>query len=101
VVQLIKQPEIQKIIPPIVTEEDFKSAFKCLPEKPASSYSGRGVHRYKAYSEGLQDCIADLIESLQAAMMTVPLTAGFCPERWKQAVDVMLEKIPDVHLLTN
>jgi hypothetical protein len=26
--------------------------------------------------------------------MTVPLAVGFCPERWKQDVDVMLEKIP-------
>jgi hypothetical protein len=29
-------------------------------------------------------------------MMTVPLDAGFCPERWKKAIDVMLEKIPGV-----
>jgi hypothetical protein len=28
--------------------------------------------------------------------MTVPLTVGFFPEQWKQAVDVMLEKIPGV-----
>jgi hypothetical protein len=27
-------------------------------------------------------------------MMTVPLDAGLYPERWKQAVDVMLEKVP-------
>jgi hypothetical protein len=26
----------------------------------------------------------------------VPLDAGFCPSRWKHAVDVMLEKIPGV-----
>jgi hypothetical protein len=29
-------------------------------------------------------------------MMTVPLDAGFCPNRWKQAVDVMLEKVPGI-----
>jgi hypothetical protein len=28
--------------------------------------------------------------------MTVPITAGFCPERWKQAIDIKLEKIPGV-----
>jgi hypothetical protein len=26
----------------------------------------------------------------------VPLDAGFCPERWKQAVDGMLEKVPAI-----
>jgi hypothetical protein len=29
-------------------------------------------------------------------MMTVPLAADFCPERWKQAVDIMLEKLPGI-----
>jgi hypothetical protein len=29
-------------------------------------------------------------------MMKVPLDTGFCPDRWKQAVGVMLEKIPGV-----
>jgi hypothetical protein len=40
VIQLRKHPAIQKILSPIVTEEDFKSALKCIPEKTASSYSG-------------------------------------------------------------
>jgi hypothetical protein len=29
-------------------------------------------------------------------MMTVPLDTGFCPERWKKAINGMLEKIPGV-----
>jgi hypothetical protein len=29
-------------------------------------------------------------------MMTVPLDVGFCPERWKQPVGVMLEKLPGI-----
>jgi hypothetical protein len=29
-------------------------------------------------------------------MMTVPLGAGLYPDRWKQAVDVMLEKVPGI-----
>jgi hypothetical protein len=44
VIQLRKHPEIQKILSPIVTEEDFKNSFKCVPQKTASSYSGQGVH---------------------------------------------------------
>jgi hypothetical protein len=49
--QLRKNPSVQEIIQPIVTEADFKSAFKCVPEKTASSFSGRGVHHYKACAE--------------------------------------------------
>jgi hypothetical protein len=50
--QLRKHPNVQEIIQPIITEADFKSAFKCVPEKTASSFSGRGVHHYKACAEG-------------------------------------------------
>jgi hypothetical protein len=39
--QLRKHPNVQEIIQPIITEADFRSAFKCVPEKMASSYSGR------------------------------------------------------------
>jgi hypothetical protein len=67
-----------------------------VPEKTASSFSGRGVHHYKACAEGSEDGLADIQSSIHAAMMTVPLATGFCPERWKKAIDVMLEKIPGV-----
>jgi hypothetical protein len=33
--QLRKHPVIEKILNPVVTPEDFKSAFKCVPEKTA------------------------------------------------------------------
>jgi hypothetical protein len=94
--QLRKNPAIQKICWPIVTEEYFKSALKYVPESNASSYSGQGVHHYTSCSEESQDGTADLVAAVHAAMMTVPLTVGFCPERWTQAVDVMLDKIPIV-----
>jgi hypothetical protein len=32
-------------------------------------------------------------------MMSIPLAEGFCPERWRQAIDIMLEKIPGVHII--
>jgi hypothetical protein len=33
--QLRKHPAIDKILKPVVSPEDFKSAFKCVPEKTA------------------------------------------------------------------
>jgi hypothetical protein len=60
VVQLRKHPAIDKILKPVVSPEDFKSAFKVVPEKTSSSFSGRGVHHYKACSEGSYDGLADI-----------------------------------------
>jgi hypothetical protein len=65
-------------------------------EKTASSFSGQGVHHYKACDEGLDDGLADIESEIHAAMMTVPLARGFCPEQWKKAIYMMLEKIPGV-----
>jgi hypothetical protein len=41
--QLSKNPSIDNILKPVVTLEDLKYAFKFVPEKTASSFSGRGV----------------------------------------------------------
>jgi hypothetical protein len=71
--QLLKHPNVQEIIQPIITEADFKSAFKCVPEKTASSFSGCGVHHYKACDEVSEDGLADIQSAIHAAMMTVPL----------------------------
>jgi hypothetical protein len=51
-VHLRKHPAIDKILKPVVSPEDFKSAFKCVPEKTAPSFSGRLVYHYKACAEG-------------------------------------------------
>jgi hypothetical protein len=44
----------------------------------------------------LEERLADIQSAIHAAMMTVPLATLFCPERWKKAIDVMLEKITGV-----
>jgi hypothetical protein len=97
---IVKQPEqhptIHKIIKPIITVEDFKVAFKCVPGKKASSYSGRGYHHYKACDEGSSDGLADAQAEVHAVLMSIPLLTGSCPERWKHVIDIMLEKIPGV-----
>jgi hypothetical protein len=96
VAQLRTHPAIKKIFKPVVTPEDFKSAFKCVPEKTASFFSGRGVHHYKACAEGSDNGLADIQVEVHASMMMVPLDTGLCPERWKQAFDVMIEKVPGI-----
>jgi hypothetical protein len=50
--QLRKHPAVRQKNQPIVTEADFKSAFKCVPEKTASSFSGQGLHHYNTCGEG-------------------------------------------------
>jgi hypothetical protein len=94
--QLRKHPNVQETIQPIITEADFKSSFKCVPEKTASSFSGRGVHHYKVCAEGSYNGLSDIQSAIHATMMTVPLSIGFCPEQWKKAIDVMLDNIPGV-----
>jgi hypothetical protein len=88
--QLRKNHGIDKIMKPVVTPEDFKTAFNCVPEKTALSFSGRGVHHYKACAEGSYERLPDIQLELHAEIMTMPLDAVFFPKRWKQAVDAML-----------
>jgi hypothetical protein len=39
---------------------------------------------------------AFLLAEVHAALMKIPLATGYCPERWRQAVDAMLEKISGI-----
>jgi hypothetical protein len=76
--------------------EVFKSTFKCVPDNTASSYSVRGYHHYKACAEDSSDGLADAQAGVHAALVSIPLLTGYCPERWKHVIDIMLENIPGV-----
>jgi hypothetical protein len=89
-------PTIQGMLSPIVTTADFQSCFKCVPEKMKSSYSGRSIPHYKACSDGSKDGLADTLAEIHAAVASIPLETGFFPDRWRQAMDVMLEKISSI-----
>jgi hypothetical protein len=83
------------MISPVVTTEDFISCFGCVAEKTPSSPSGRHVGHYLACTD-LKDELSGLLTSIHLAMMSIPLAEGFCPERWRRAIDIMLDKIPGV-----
>jgi hypothetical protein len=93
--QLRKHPLLTKMIYPVVTTEDFISCFGCVAEKTSSSPSGRHVGNYLACID-LKDELSVILAAVHAAMMSIPLAEGFCPKRWRQAIDIMLEKIPGV-----
>jgi hypothetical protein len=93
--QLRKHPLLTKMISPVVTTEDFISCFGCVAEKTSSSPSGRHVGHCLACID-LKDELSVLLAAVHAAMMSIPLAEGFFPERWRQAIDIMLEKIPGV-----
>jgi phage FluMu gp28-like protein len=76
VAQLRKHPAIDKILKPVVTPEDFKSAFKCVPEKTTSSFLVRGVHHYKACAEVSDDGLADIQVEVHAEIMASVKNAG-------------------------
>jgi hypothetical protein len=93
--QLRKHPLLTKPISPVVTTEDFISCFGCVDEKTSSSPSGRHVGHYLECID-LKDELSVLLTAVHTAMMSIPLAEGFCPERWRQAINIMLEKIPGV-----
>jgi hypothetical protein len=95
VIQLGKHPLLTKMIYPVETTEDLISCFGCVAEKTSSSPSGRHVGHYLACID-LRDELSALLASVHAAMMSIPLAEGFCPERWRQAIFIMLEKITGV-----
>jgi hypothetical protein len=93
--QLRKHPLLTKMIYPLVTTEDFISCFGCVAEKTSSSPSRRYLGHYIACID-LKDELSVLLAAFHEAMMSIPWAEGFCPERWWQAIDIMLEKIPGV-----
>jgi hypothetical protein len=94
--QLKQHQTNQGILKTIVTTEDFQSCLKCVPKKTASSFSGRSVPHYKACPDGSKDGLADNLLEIHVAMVNIPLETGFCLDRWRHAVDIMLESVPGI-----
>jgi len=66
--------------------QEFQSNYKVVKEKTSSSVSDRHVGHYKAAA------LDDTLSLIHSMMMTIPYKIGFSPQRWRNIIDVMLEK---------
>jgi hypothetical protein len=73
-------------VPSVISPDQFKSCYKVMSENTSSSPSSRNLGHYKAA------VLSDIMAAVHSTMMSILLTAGFSPNRWRQVVDVMLSK---------
>jgi hypothetical protein len=76
-----------------IASSDFQALYKIMDEQTSSSPSGRHIGHYKAAVKH------DHLANLHSMMMSIPMQAGFSPERWRQIIDVMLEKKQGDHIV--
>jgi len=74
--------EVQSRMP-----DEYKYGWQRARESTASSLSG--VH-FGHYIAAIEDAITEKINCLMA---TIPMITGMSPQRWRHALNVMLEKV--------
>ena len=98
-ISLIKREEADNKLSPIpsfIEPNEFTRAFKITDEMTSSSPFGTHYTMWKAIAEK-----EDFCEYL-AIMMSLPFQYGFTNKRWENAIEVMLEKKPNmrkIHLM--
>jgi hypothetical protein len=74
----------------------FPIMFQMHPGKDGIIIFRTLIPTLKACADGSKDRLADTLAEIHAAMESIPLETGFCPERWRHDVDIMLEKVPGI-----
>jgi hypothetical protein len=78
-----------------VSPEEFASTYKVANKATSSSPSSHHIGYYKA---AIRD---PSLETMHAAMMSLPFQVGFSPEWWKWVTNIMLEKLQGTQDVTD
>ncbi len=79
-----------------ITADQFQAIYSKLLESTSSSPSRCHIGHYKLVAK------SDFLSDLYSKMMSIPLLAGFSPSKWREVMDMMLEKTsgdPKIHRL--
>ena len=73
---------------PAITVGQFRNLYHRMDERTSSSPSGQHLGHYKVAAK------SELLSNLHSIVMPIPYMVGISPQRWRQIIDVMLEKKP-------
>ena len=78
----------------VISPEDFQYYWKRAKERTASSYSGLHFAHYKSAA------FSDYLSETHALKLSLITRTGSAPERWARGLNVMLEKVAGIALVT-
>lgn len=78
----------------VISPDDFEYYWKRVKEKMSSSYSGLHFGHYKAAA------FSSFLSKVHALKLSIITKTGSVPERWAQGLNVMLEKVAGIALVT-
>ena len=77
-----------------VTKEDYQYFWQRIKERTSSLFLGIHYGHYKVCSH------SDLLSEIQALKFSLVTRTGEAPEHWSRGMNVMLEKLAGVALVT-
>ena len=78
----------------VVSQEDFQYYWKRVKERTSSSFSGVHFGHYKAAA------YSDSLSRMHALKLSIISKTGAAPDRWARGLNVMLEKVAGIALVT-